>query len=299
MMQNKKSVAIFGSGNIGMDLLFKLKNSSILEVTQFIGRDAESKNLLHAKSLGYNTFSNSIKAITENPYACDIVFDATNADTHKLVAPILKKLNKFTIDLTPSRIGKMCIPCLNGDECLEEDDINMVTCGGQSVVPLAFAIAKACGGVNYIESNSVIASRSAGPGTRANIDEYIQTTAYALKKFTNVHNTKSMIVLNPMEPPIIMRNTLYIETDNPDVEKATEAVLKMESVIQKYVPGFKINILPILYGKNILTVSVQVVGSGDFLPAYAGNLDIITCAAVEIAERYANKIFEKEGACLL
>jgi len=298
-MAGKMPVSILGSGNIGMDLLYKLKNSRLLEVAQFIGRNIESENLLRAKSMGFNTCPDSIKAIVDNPYASDIVFDATTADNHKLVAPVLKKLGKFVIDLTPSRVGKMCVPCLNGDECLEEDNINMVTCGGQSIVPLAAAVAKACGDTIYIESNSVIASRSAGPGTRANIDEYVQTTSEAIRIFANVNKAKSMIVLNPMEPPIIMRNTVYIETHNPDLGIAERASREMEDVIKHYVPGFEIVVSPTLYDKNIITISAQVIGSGDFLPAYAGNLDIITCAAVEMAERYAKKNLLREGACLL
>lgn len=248
--------------------------------------------------MGYNVSADSIKAIIDNPYSSEIVFDATSAETHKMVAPILKKLGKYVIDLTPSQVGKMCVPCLNGDECLNEDNINMITCGGQSIVPLAYAIAKACG-ARYVESNSVIASLSAGPGTRANIDEYVQTTSKALKKFTGVAKAKSMIVLNPAEPPIIMRNTLYLESDTPDLEKAAKAAYSMEAEIQKYVPGFNIIVPPAFYGENIITTSAQVVGSADFLPEYSGNLDIITCAAVEMAERFAKKTLMQESLCLL
>jgi len=249
--------------------------------------------------MGYNVSAASVQAIVDDPYCCDIVFDATTADAHKCAAPILRKLGKFVIDLTPSKVGKLCIPCLNGDECLNVDNVNMVTCGGQSIVPFANAVVKACGSAKYVESNSVIASLSAGTGTRANIDEYVHTTAAALRQFSGVSQTKSMIVLNPADPPIKMRNTLYVETDNPDIGKSAEAVASMEKVIQSYVPGFKVIVPPSLFADNIITVSTQVSGSCDFLPEYAGNLDIITCAAIEIAEKYAAKVMLQEGGCLL
>lgn len=280
-----------------MNLLYKIRRSNVLECSYFLGRDPNSENLLEAKKKGYRTSAKSIEAIKEEPDCCDIVFDATSAEAHIGHAPILKELNKYVVDLTPSLVGKMCIPCLNSTECLDVSNVNMITCGGQSMVPLAYAITRANKNVKYLETTSTISSISAGPGTRANIDEYISTTSKALQQFTGVKNTKAMIVLNPAEPPIIMRNTLYALMDNPDLEAITEEVNKMEHCLEEYVPGFKVIVPPTLFDKNIVAVTAQVEGVGDFLPAYAGNLDIITCAGIEIAEQYARNIICREEAC--
>ena len=185
---------------------------------------------------------------------------------------------------------KLCVPCLNSNECIQYDNVNMVTCGGQAVVPIAFAITNVVSDVKYIEMVSTISSNSAGTGTRENIDEYIQTTTLALKQFTNVPKTKAMLVLNPAVPPIIMRNTLYVVADKFDLNKVKKSVILMEKRIQEYVPGYKIILYPVILTNNILTLTIQVEGSGDYLPQYAGNLDIITCAAIEIAEKKAREI---------
>ncbi len=290
--------AIIGPGNIGMNLLYKIRRSGVLECSLFIGKNKESKNLLEAQRMGIPVASNSIQALIENPDAYEIVFDATTSESHKTAAAMLKKLRKYTIDLTPSKIGKLCVPCLNWQECMGEDNVNMVTCGGQSMVPLAYALVQACPQTTYLETVSTISSASAGPGTRANIDDYIITTRQALMEFTGIKNAKSMIVLNPAEPPIIMKNTLYATADNPDIEKVKQSVDEMAAIIKGYVPGFQIIVEPTLMNKHTIVVSAQVEGSGDFLPAYAGNLDIITCAAIEMAEHYACNLLENEGGCL-
>jgi acetaldehyde dehydrogenase len=287
----KIKVAIIGSGNIGTDLLIKIQRSSILECSLFVGRNIESKGMRLARQMRVAVSDKSIKAIEENPDVCEIVMDATSAGGHRYNAPILKKLNKFTIDLTPSQIGEMCIPAINGQECLAYDNINMITCGGQAMVPIANAISKVAD-VTYFEIVSSIASRSAGPGTRENIDEFTQTTKLALKKFTSVPKAKVIIILNPAEPPIMMHNTLYAIIDNPDMGKITTAVNDMASELKKYVKGYKVWLNPVAEHGRVVTM-IKVEGLGDYLPSYSGNLDIITCAAVEMAEKYAIKNLQK------
>lgn len=294
----KIKCAIIGPGNIGMNLLYKIKRSTILECTLFVGRNEKSKNLLSAQKMGFRTSAESVQALIDNADDYEIVFDATTAESHKTTASILKKLGKYAIDLTPSKVGRLCVPCLNWKQCVNEKNVNMVTCGGQSMVPLARALVEACPQTTYIESVSTISSKSAGPGTRANIDDYIETTGQALREFTGIHNTKAMIVLNPAEPPIIMRNTLYAIADKPDIFMIRENVYEMTRLIEKYVPGFRMIVEPTFLKENIIATTVSVEGCGDFLPRYAGNLDIITCAAIEMAEHYACKLLEEEGGCI-
>lgn len=284
----KVKVAIIGTGNIGTDILRKLRRSEILECGMFAGRNPDSRGIMLAREMGVPISTDSIKAIQENPDCCDIVFDATSANVHKINAPILKELGKFTIDMTPAHIGKMCVPVLNLDKCMDVDNVNLITCGGQATIPLAYAISRIHPETKYIEIVATIASKSAGDGTRNNIDEFTQATRDALSQFTGISNTKAIIVLNPAEPPITMHNTLYAMIDNPNMDEIRKAVFEMEAKIKKYVPGYQIVLEP-TYENGRVTVTLQVVGLGDFLPKYAGNLDIITCAAVEIAENYAKK----------
>lgn len=284
----KVKVAIIGTGNIGIDILMKLRRSNILECTLFTGRNPDSKGIRIAKELGIRTSAESIQAIQEEPDCCDIVFDATSADSHKKNAPILKELGKLAIDLTPAKVGKMCVPALNMDECLNEMNINLITCGGQATAPIAYAISNIHPETRYMEIVATIASKSAGMGTRNNIDEFTQTTRDALTEFTGIENTKAIIVLNPAEPPITMHNTIYALIDNPDMEAIRKNVRDMEQKIKKYVPGYSIVMEP-TYENGRVTATLQVVGLGDYLPKYSGNLDIITCAAIEIAEKYAEK----------
>lgn len=293
----KMRVAILGSGNIGMDLLYKIRRSKVLECKCVIGRHEDSKNLKECSKLGYQVSSKSIQEIVNHSDLYDIVFDATSAEAHKIHAPILKHLGKYVVDLTPAKIGKLCIPCLNEDECIYVDNVNMVTCGGQATVPMACAVLDGLHGAKYVEIVATIASSSAGKATRDNIDEYIHTTSLALCKFTGIKKTKAMIVLNPAEPPIIMRNTLYVMADNIDINKVTKSAINMEKQIQRYVRGYSIIVPPSIVKEGILAMTVQVKGGGDFLPEYAGNLDIITCAAVEIAEKYAYTNFLQERRC--
>jgi len=285
----KTKVAIIGTGNIGCDLLAKIERSEWLECSLFAGRNLLSDGMQFAKNKGVPVSDKSITTIEENPDCCDIVFDATSAAVHLQYAPILKRLNKFVIDLTPSQVGKMCVPVLNLDECLKEPNVNLITCGGQATVPMIWAIGQIHPDIEYVEIIASISSRSAGPGTRANIDEFTQTTKDAIQKLSGVRNAKAIIVLNPATPPIMMHNTIYLKINNPNMVRISEAVTNMEREIQKYVPGYHITLDPV-YENGRVTIMVEVIGLGDYLPKYSGNLDIITCAAVSIAERYAMKV---------
>ena len=281
----KFNCGIIGTGNIGTDLLFKINKSNFLRCNIFAGRDENSKGIARAKDMGINTTIDSIDYIVKNPDCCDIVFDCTSAATHKIHAPILKELNKFVIDLTPAKVGPFCCPVLNIHEAIKSDNVNMITCGGQASVPIAYAIKKALPQVDYFEIVASIASKSAGLGTRNNIDEFTQTTSDALKYFTGVKNSKAIIILNPAEPPVKMRNTIYAIVDKPNVEEVKKQLVTIEKQIQEYVPGYHIITGPV-FEHNRLTVIIEVIGAGDFLPTYAGNLDIITSAAVKTAEEY-------------
>lgn len=287
-------MAILGSGNIGTDLLMKVRRSEVLEISRFIGKNKNSENLKMAVEMGIPVSAKSIRELVENPGCCQIVFDATSANAHVIHAPILRKMGVFTIDLTPSRIGKACIPAINGDQCLGEKNINLITCGGQATVPIAYELSKISGDIGYIETVSTIAAKSAGKGTRDNIDEFIETTRNALCQFTGVKNTKSIMILNSAEPPINMRNTIYVRMPDMDLECVADAIAQVEKRMQEYVPGYKVIVGP-TYINGILAVTVQVTGRGDYLPEYSGNLDIITCAAVEMAERYARQMIGREG----
>jgi len=285
---SKVKVGIIGTGNIGTDILMKIQRSKYLQCGIFTGRNPDSKGIEIAKRMGVKTSFESISAIEKNPECCEIVFDATSAKVHEYNAPILKRLNKFAIDLTPSKIGRLCVPAINLEESLNEINVNLITCGGQASIPIAYALSKAHPDIKYIEIVASIASKSAGAGTRNNVDEFTQTTKDAISEFTGIKNTKAIIILNSAEPPIIMRNTVYAIIDNPDMNRIHEEVMRIVKQIQKYVPGYKIKVEPIFENGRV-TTTVEVEGLGDYLPKYAGNLDIITCAAIEIAENYARK----------
>ncbi len=288
-VRRKARVAIIGTGNIGSDLLIKIMRSKTLTCSMFIGQNPASLGIARAAKMGIPIFTNSIDAIVDNPDACDIVFDATTALSHRNHAPILKKMGKFTIDMTPSRIGKMCVPLLNLESCLHEDNINMISCGGQATTPIIAKLMQIYPEIRYVEVVSSIASKSAGIGTRDNIDEYTQTTCDAIIELAGVPYAKAIIILNPADPPILMHNTIYAQVNKPDINLITRELKKVVSAIRTYVPGFQLTLGPV-YENNRLTIMTEVVGSGDYLPLYAGNLDIVNCAAVTIAQRYVQQI---------
>ena len=288
----KLKVAILGSGNIGTDLLIKTLRSPLLECTLFIGRNLSSQGISKAIGLGVKVSDLSIDAILNDPDCCELVFDATSALSHKKHAEILKKLDKMVIDLTPSNIGKMCIPAVNLSDCLKYKNVSMVTCGGQASIPLAYVIGKAYHHVDYIEVVSSISSRSAGPATRVNLDEYIETTEKGLMDFTSCKKTKAILNLNPAFPFVDMQTTVFAKVDNPDLEIFIPAIDDMVIKIKKYVPGYELIVPPTIENERIVMMT-RIQGIGDYLPAYAGNLDIINCAAIAMAEEYARYIFKK------
>ncbi len=282
----KLRVAILGSGNIGTDLLIKARRSPRLECTLFVGRNKESKGMKLAADMGVTVSDRSIDAILENPDVCDLVFDATSAQDHLKHWPLLKNLGKSVIDLTPSKIGEMCIPALNAGSVLTYQNVNMVSCGGQASVPLAHLIGLTHGEVEYIEVVSSIASQSAGPATRANIDQYVETTENALRQFSGAKKAKTILNLNPAQPSIDMQTTIFALVHNPRLGELTPLVEEMVKKIQTYVPGYEL-IIPPRIDNGRLMMMVRVRGQGDFLPSFAGNLDIITAASIRIAEACA------------
>lgn len=291
----KLKVAILGSGNIGTDLLIKCMRSQVLDCTYFIGRNMTSSGIVKAQSLGVRVSDKSIQAIIDEPESCDLVFDATSAKDAIQHWSILKPMNKVVLDMTPAKIGIMCIPAVNIDEALEHQNINMVTCGGQASAPMAYVIGQAIKDVEYVEVVSSIASRSAGPATRANLDEYIETTEAAIKQFSRSTNTKAILNLNPALPCIDMQTTVFAKVKNPDMDKLISAIKQMVDKIQAYVPGYNLLVTPI-YEHGRIAVLVKVQGLGDYLPKFAGNLDIINCAAIAVAEKYAQKLFNLENS---
>lgn len=282
----KLRVGIIGSGNIGLDLLVKCLRSPVLACVMLIGRNLASPGMRRAQSLGVPCSGKSIRAVEENPEAFDLIFDATSASDHLRHWPVLSRLGIACVDMTPARVGGMCVPAINLEESLTLPNVNMITCGGQASLPMARAIATAHPETSYIEVVSSIASRSAGPATRLNIDEYISTTQEALAHFTGVPRTKAILILNPAEPCIHMQTTVFARLDRVDLDRVRTEVERMEAVIQGYVPGYRV-LLPPRFENGRLAVMVGVHGRGDYLPAYAGNLDIINCAAVAFAEKRA------------
>lgn len=288
-------VAILGSGNIGTDLLVKTRRSPWLECALFIGRNRASPGMTKALSLGVKVSDLSIEAIQREPECCDLVFDATSARDHARHWPILQRLGKAVIDLTPSSIGRMCVPAVNLSECLQYQNLNMVSCGGQASIPLASLIGKLHSDLEYLEVVSSIASRSAGPATRTNIDEYVETTERGLATFSGCRRTKVILILNPAQPCIDMQTTVLAKVREVKLDLLRVAVDEMVTAIHRYVPGYQIVVPPTLENDRVV-IMVRVQGVGDYLPKYAGNLDIITCAAIATAEEYAKAIAHRTGA---
>ncbi|GAW91026.1 acetaldehyde dehydrogenase (acetylating) [Calderihabitans maritimus] len=291
---DKIKVAIIGPGNIGSDLMYKIRRSPYLQLEMVAGI-VESEGIKRARSFGVKTTIEGIGPILEDE-DIKIVFDATGAKPHLQHAPLLKEAGKIAIDLTPAAVGPYVVPPVNLHEVAEEPNLNLVTCGGQATVPIVHAINRVAG-ARYAEIVAAIASKSAGPGTRQNIDEFTQTTAKALRIVGGAQKSKAIIILNPAEPPIMMTNTVYVEVEKPDEKAIRESVLAMVKEVQSYVPGYKLRVPPILDGNKVTTI-IQVEGAGDFLPKYSGNLDIITAAAVAVGERLAQRMLKKGGVAV-
>jgi acetaldehyde dehydrogenase len=289
----KVKCAIIGSGNIGTDLMAKLLRSQWLELVYLVGIDPQSEGLARARELGIATTDQGIEAFLRDPKGAEIVFDATSARAHRQHAPLLEQAGMIAIDLTPAKIGKFVVPPVNLGQHLEARNVNLVSCGGQATVPIVAAISRVQP-VKYAEIVATIASKSAGPGTRQNIDEFTQTTAAGLVEMGGAQKGKAIIVLNPAEPPILMRNTVYAMVDDPDQEAITRSIEEMVRRVQEYVPGYRLRTEPLFDG-NKITVFIEVTGAGDYLPTYAGNLDIMTAAAVKVGEEFAKHLLTKRG----
>ncbi len=292
---DKLKAAIIGTGNIGSDLLMKTLRSEYIKCALFVGRNQNSKGIVHAKNLGIKTSPGSIDALQDYADDYEIVFDATNAEAHLHNIEILRNLKKFTINLTPSSGGAMCVPVVNIEECLDKEEVNLISCGGQATIPIAYVIKQLYPDIEYIENVTAIASKSAGPATRVNIDEYVRTTQNAIKTFSGVEKAKVILNLNPAVPPINMHNTTYAEVkEEVDIPLLTNKIKEMVKKIKKYVPGYNLFLGPI-NENGVITIMNEITGSGDYLPQYAGNLDIMTCAAIGVAEEYAKKMIKSRG----
>lgn len=285
----RTAVAILGSGNIGTDLMYKLKRSALLRPVLMAGIIPDSEGLARARQEGLATTTDGIEGLLKKKESFAIVFDATTAAAHKQHAPLLNNAGKIAIDLTPAAVGPYVIPLVNLDEHVGAMNVNLVSCGGQATVPLVSALDELAP-VEYAEIVATIASKSAGPGTRQNIDEFTDTTARGLEKIGGAARGKAIIVLNPAEPPILMRNTVYGLLADAEEAKILRSIEAMVERIQQYVPGYRLRAKPLIQDitngerKKKVTLFVEVEGAGDFLPKYAGNLDIMTSAAVKVGE---------------
>lgn len=284
-MPEKTKVAIIGSGNIGTDLMYKVRRSPLLDLTWMVGIVAESEGLKRAGKLGVKTTHRGIQELLEHSDDFKIAFDATTASAHFRHAEMLKDAGKIAIDLTPAAVGEYVVPVVNLGEHLNKENVNLTTCGGQATAPMVAAINRAAS-IEYAEIVSTVASLSAGPGTRQNIDEFTVTTARALETIGGAKKGKAIIILNPADPPILMRNTVYALVEDVDEEKINRSIQEMVATVQEYVPGYRLKASPI-FDDHQVTVLLEVEGAGDFLPEYAGNLDIMTAAATRVGEEFA------------
>lgn len=287
--------ALIGPGNIGTDLLYKLLRSEVLEPVWMVGIDPESDGLARARDMGLKTTHEGIDGLIPHIEKDNIkiAFDATSAYAHAETSRKLIEKGVKVIDLTPAAIGPFCVPPVNLLEHLNkgEDNVNMVTCGGQATIPMVFAVSRVQA-VRYGEIVATVSSKSAGPGTRKNIDEFTKTTAGAVEKVGGAKKGKAIIILNPAEPPLIMRDTIHcITEEEPHRDAIIESVKAMEAEVQKYVPGYRVKEGPIFDGHRV-SVFAEVRGRGDYLPEYAGNLDIMTAAAARTAEMFAEQMLK-------
>lgn len=291
---SKMKAAIIGSGNIGTDLMMKLERSEVLQLTTMIGIDPQSDGLRRAKQKGYEVIDTGIKEFLKRPELADIVFDATSAKAHIRHAKLLKEAGKKVLDLTPAAVGAFVVPPVNLKEHIEEGNVNLITCGGQATIPIVHAINRVSS-VEYAEIVATISSKSAGPGTRANIDEFTQTTARGIEVIGGAKKGKAIIILNPAEPPILMRNTVnaLVDREKMNENDIVKSIEEMVSIVQSYVPGYRMRTEPIIED-NKVTVLLEVEGAGDYLPKYSGNLDIMTASAVKVAEEFAKHELAKQ-----
>lgn len=302
-MPSKASVAIVGSGNISTDLLYKLLRSDWLEPRWMIGIDPESEGLARARKLGLETSAEGADWLLAQSEKPDFIFEATSAYVHKAYAPRYEEAGIRAIDLTPAAVGPGVIPPANLRAHLDSMNVNMVTCGGQATIPMVYAVSRAVeaqGGVPYAEIVASVSSASAGPGTRANIDEFTKTTSAGVRNIGGARDGKAIIILNPAEPPMIMRDTIFCAIpEDADHAAITQSVKDVVAEVQTYVPGYRLLNEPqfdepsvVNGGQHVVSIFVEVEGAGDYLPPYAGNLDIMTAAATKVGEEIAKQIVE-------
>lgn len=285
--------AIIGPGNIGTDLIYKIMRSPVLEPVWMVGIDPKSEGLARAESMGLKTTALGVDGLL--PHVLEdniqIAFDATSAYVHAENSRKLNALGVMMIDLTPAAIGPLCVPPVNLRQHAErrEMNVNMISCAGQATIPIVYAVSSVQS-VEYAEIIASLASKSVGPGTRANLDEFTYTTSNAIEVVGGARQGKALAIINPAEPPMIMRNTIYCLTDDtPDEARITASVLAIIEEVQKYVPGYKLVNGPAFDGRKV-SIFMEVAGLGDYLPRYAGNLDIMTAAGTRTAEMFAEEI---------
>ncbi|MBK7059674.1 MAG: acetaldehyde dehydrogenase (acetylating) [Rubrivivax sp.] len=291
--ERENSRALIGSGNIGTDLIYKIRRSPVLEPIWMVGIDAQSEGLARARSMGLKTSANGVDGLL--PHVREdgirIAFDATSAYVHAENSHKLNELGVLVIDLTPAAIGPLCVPPVNLREhaARAEMNVNMISCAGQATIPIVHAVSR-IQPVGYAEIVASLSSKSVGPGTRANLDEFTYATSDAIVKVGGARKGKALAIINPADPPVIMRNTINCLTDvEPDQARIVESVLSMIEQVQRYVPGYRLVNGPVFDGKRV-SVFMEVAGLGDYLPPYAGNLDIMTAAACRTAEMFAEEI---------
>ncbi|TCP53532.1 acetaldehyde dehydrogenase [Tamaricihabitans halophyticus] len=297
MGENAAIAAILGPGNIGTDLLAKLRRSDVLDVRYMVGVDPDSDGLRRAAELGVTASAGGVDWLLDQSPLPDLVFESTSAGAHLANAPRFAEAGIPAIDLTPAAVGPFICPAVSAPEQLDLPNVNLITCGGQATIPMVFAVSRVTP-VSYAEIVASVSSRSAGPGTRANIDEFTETTANGIESVGGARRGKAIIIINPVEPPMMMRDTVFCAID-PDADRAaiTESIHHMERAVQRYVPGYTLKAEPQFDdprpewdGSARVAIFLEVAGNGDYLPRYAGNLDIMTAAAARVGELMANRL---------
>ncbi|KAA9151324.1 acetaldehyde dehydrogenase (acetylating) [Amycolatopsis acidicola] len=299
----KATAAIVGPGNIGTDLLAKLRRSEFVDVRYMVGVDPTSDGLARAAEQGLETSAGGVDWLLAREALPDLVFEATSAKAHQANAPRYAEAGIQAIDLTPAAVGPFTCPAVNLPDQLDAPNVNMITCGGQATIPIVHAVSRVTE-VPYAEIVASVSSRSAGPGTRANIDEFTETTAHGIESVGGAARGKAIIIINPVEPPMIMRDTVFCAI-SPDADRdaITASIEKMVKDVQQYVPGYTLKAAPQYdeprpgwSGQARVAVFLEVEGNGDYLPPYAGNLDIMTAAAARVGELLGERIVKKVRA---